>query len=143
LVWRAVRTEPDRRRSETLRSLAVDVEQDLTVLRRCAAALGVARPRGREVAALVAERAGRLKLNGRIRGVSPLSPVVESEALILAVTGKAQLWKVLALADVARQLPADVELDEMARRAVAQQRILEALHEAQVLDALRADSMAK
>ncbi len=42
-----------------------------------------------------AERLGRLKLNGRLVGYSPLSRLTEVEALSAGVTGKRSLWRSL------------------------------------------------
>lgn len=43
----------------------------------------------------VAERAGRLKSNGRLVRRSPLSPLLELEALRVGVEGKAAVWQTL------------------------------------------------
>ena len=48
--------------------------------------------------AWIAEKAGRLKLNGQIRGYSPLSRLVELEGLEVGVTGKRSLWQALSRA---------------------------------------------
>ena len=45
--------------------------------------------------AWVAEKVGRLKLNGRLLDRSPLSSLVELETLRLGVEGKACLWRTL------------------------------------------------
>ena len=65
----------------------------LDVMRR----LDVAPDRFKVGAAWAAEKAGRLKLNGRMRGYSPLSRVVELEGLTLLLTAQRQLWETLAL----------------------------------------------
>jgi hypothetical protein len=78
-------------------------------------------------AAWSAEKLGRLKLNGRILGYSPLSRVVEIEALTLGVTGRILLWEALAATEpVAAQLH-EVDLDELIRRARSQLRRLRRL----------------
>ena len=83
------------------------------------------------------EKAGRLKLNGQLRGPSPLSPLVELEGLEAGVSGKRSLWQVLG-----RVFPADARLerfhlDALLARAEEQ---LEGLREHRLLlapDALR------
>jgi hypothetical protein len=45
------------------------------------------------------EEAGRLKLNGQVRGHSPLSPLVELEGLEAGVSGKRSLWQVIGGGD--------------------------------------------
>jgi len=54
--------------------------------------LDVGIDRAKQFVAWTAEKAGRLKLNGRLLGYSPLSRVEELEALRLGVTGKRMLW---------------------------------------------------
>lgn len=46
--------------------------------------------------ARLAEMLGRLKLNGRVRSTSPLSPLIEVEMLTAAVTVKITFWHTLA-----------------------------------------------
>lgn len=43
----------------------------------------------------LAEKAGRLKLNGQLTGYSPLSRLVEVEGLRLGVEGKLSMWRVI------------------------------------------------
>ena len=59
--------------------------------------------RSKKIAFWVAEKAGRLKLNGQLTGYSPLSRMVEVEGLIAGVNGKRSLW--LSLLDVAEAEP--------------------------------------
>jgi hypothetical protein len=64
------------------------------------------------------EKLGRLKLNGRLTGYSPLSRLLELETLHLGITGKRELWRALE-----RALGNDVpgfEFEELARRAERQ-----------------------
>jgi hypothetical protein len=72
-----------------------EIEEDRHVLERMMGELGVRPSRGKDAAALVAAKAGRLKLNGRLREYSPLSRVVELEGLVMGVTGKLALWRTL------------------------------------------------
>jgi hypothetical protein len=75
--------------------LAGEIEQDRQALRRVMAAAG-ARPQHAKIAlALLGEKAGRLKLNGRLLRRSPLSPFVELEALEVGIYGKQLLWQAL------------------------------------------------
>jgi hypothetical protein len=57
----------------------------------------------------LAEKAGRLKLNGRLFDYSPLSRVVELESLILASQGRESLWRSLAV--LAPDEPRIVDVD--------------------------------
>ena len=65
----------------------------------------------------VAERVGRLKLNGRLFERSPLSSVIELETLVVGVRGKEALWMALQRANVGLE---DVDLDALAESARAQ-----------------------
>jgi len=77
------------------------------------------------LAATAAERIGRLKLNGQLRGYSPLSRFEELDFLTMGIAGKRQLWATLRdLAGLAQRFP-DVDFDGLIRRAEQQQAELE------------------
>ncbi|WP_275003372.1 NAD-dependent epimerase/dehydratase family protein [Promicromonospora iranensis] len=57
--------------------------------------LGVPFRRHRQLAAWLAEKAGRLKLNGRVTRRSPMSPVLEAELMRSAVLGRISGWQTL------------------------------------------------
>ncbi|MEX1142500.1 MAG: hypothetical protein WD399_08350 [Thermoleophilaceae bacterium] len=92
-----------------LSTLAAEIEQDRETLRELMASLEVGEDRVKQIAAWTAEKAGRLKLNGRLLGQSPLTPVVELEALQVGVTAKAALWRMLAELDDPRLAGPDFE----------------------------------
>jgi hypothetical protein len=71
------------------------------------------------------ERVARLKLNGSLIGYSPLSRVLELEALIAGVKAKRLLWDSLRHTEAAR----GVDLDLMESRAKQQLDTLVAIHE--------------
>ena len=74
------------------------------------------------------EVVGRLKPNGRLLSRSPLTDVLELEALRDAVAGKSAGWQVLrAVADSDPRLDT-VLLDELYERAERQRGELEVLH---------------
>jgi hypothetical protein len=75
--------------------------EDRDTLRKVMAALAVDASPLKPSGAWLLEKVGRLKLNGQIRGRSPLSDLVELEALEAGVSGKRALWQALesALAD--------------------------------------------
>lgn len=78
-----------------LERLVVELEEDRRDLERIMGELGLRPSRGKDAAALAAAKAGRLKLNGRLREYSPLSRVLELEGLVIGVTGKLALWRTL------------------------------------------------
>lgn len=92
-------TEFDQPLAELRAELSADRARLLDAMRR----LGVGPDRLKEGAAWTAEKVGRLKLNGRVRGYSPLSRVVELEGLAMLLCGKRRLWETLgSFADDAR-----------------------------------------
>lgn len=106
--------------------ICVEIEADRETLKEIMGRLGVGQSKLKPMAAVFGERLGRLKLNGRLRGYSPLSRLVELEALQLGVAGKRRLWRALERTH-AGDLPG-VELDALAERATEQLRRLEDLH---------------
>ncbi len=79
----------------------------------------------------VAERLGRLKLNGKVFQRSPLSRIVELEVLVVGIRGKEALWSALLTAGhhlqgidldalVASARAQGNEVDELRLRAVAE-----------------------
>jgi len=100
--------------------LTAEVEDDRDSLLGVLRALGLPVRQYKVVAGWAAEKAGRLKLNGRLLSRSPISSVVELEGLHLGVTGKLAGWRMLrALADQEPRLDA-VELDRLIERAQRQ-----------------------
>jgi hypothetical protein len=108
-----------------LERLAAEIAEDRDALVDVMGRLGVARDPLKVWAGWAAEKWGRLKLNGRISGYSPLSRVVELEVLALGVEGKRAMWRALArICDDDARL-AGVDLDGLVRRAERQRRVIE------------------
>lgn len=82
--------------SEQLRQLADELSHDRSVVRQLMSAIDARPAPWKVLAAQVAERAGRFKLNGRLRGYSPLSHVWEMEGLLDAIAAKRRLWQMVA-----------------------------------------------
>jgi len=120
---------------DVLAAIAAEVEEDRSALISIMAALGVPVRRYKMVAAWAAEKAARLKPNGRIFARSPLSRVIELEVLRLGVEGKAAGWRTLrTLADTDPRLDA-AQLDELIDRARKQIDQLERLRVQATADA--------
>src|SRR6476660_2162050 len=83
----AAENRSDARFAVALERLAVEIREDRDMLRTLMDELDVDVDRAKQLVAWSAEKAGRLKLNGRLLGYSPLSRVEELEALRLGVTG--------------------------------------------------------
>ncbi len=127
LARRTAAAQRGRPAGAELERLVAEIGADRTALRDMMAALGVKVRRYKVGAAWAMEKAGRLKLNGRVVGRSPLSDLVELEALRLGVEGKAAGWLTLrALADRDHRLDAE-RLDELIAQAGRQSRTLEEL----------------
>jgi hypothetical protein len=108
--------------------IATQIHEDRAALIAVMQRLGFTPNRGYVWLGRVGERVGRLKPNGRVVRRSPLSTLIELEALRMGVLGKAQAWAALAL--VAEHDPR-LERDEL----LALQRKAE--HQADVLETLR------
>jgi hypothetical protein len=111
----------------TLTRLAKEIEEDRNALLAIMADLEVPVRQYKVAAAWAAEKAGRLKLNGRLFDRSPLSSLVELETLRLGVEGKACLWRTLLL--VAKYEPRldAPRLDVLLERATSQLERVEAM----------------
>jgi hypothetical protein len=106
---------------DLVRRIAADRE----VLRDIMSRLGIAPSSIKNGLAWTLEKAGRLKLNGRILRPSPLSRLVELETLALGVTGKRALWRSLAAIKTADARLASVDLDALIASAEEQATELE------------------
>lgn len=135
LVRRAAKSNTGTRTGDTLRRLTVEIDEDRHTLRRLVTDLGFTGSKPKEVVAWAAEKVGRLKRNGQLRGYSPLSRVLELEALSVGIAGKLALWETLErVPDPGRRLRA-FELHHLIERALRQreeveQLRLEAIHQA-------------
>jgi hypothetical protein len=120
----------------TLDRLKREIESDRSALLSIMSSLGIAPDRVKNAVAWAGEKAGRLKLNGRITSRSPLSSLVELEGLIAGVDGKRAMWQALRrLTDRDTRLRA-AELDELIARADRQLDALWSAHAAVSSEAL-------
>jgi hypothetical protein len=119
LTKRSLRANRGNEFGSFLEAFLVEVEEDKRSLEALMAELGVRRSRFKRPTAVAAERIGRLKLNGRLTGYSPLSRVLELEGLTIGVAGKRSLWLNLRAAGVADRVR-QVDLDRLLERADAQ-----------------------
>ena len=117
-----------------LGQICEEIEADRETLERLMDRLEVGRDQLKPLLAKAAERLGRLKLNGRLLGYSPLSRVVELEVLSGLVGAKMQLWN--ALEQSFGETLGSFDFGELAARADSQGRRLEDLHLAAAARAL-------
>jgi hypothetical protein len=107
---------------DVLERIAKEIEEDREVLLDLMSRLEVKRDHAKVAVGWLGEKFGRLKPNGRLLSYSPLSRLVELEALSLGIAGKVSLWE--ALKEVAAEdsrLDA-AELGRLADRAERQRK---------------------
>jgi len=107
---------------EFLEQLHQQIVEDRRTLLGVVRALGVDTSPAKPAVAWIAEKAGRLKLNGRLRGYSPLSRLIELEGLETGVAAKRSLWQALARAFPDDARLASFDLDALVARAEQQLR---------------------
>ncbi|HEX3814483.1 MAG TPA: hypothetical protein VHX59_16730 [Mycobacteriales bacterium] len=136
LARRLAGSHRDSAAGRELERIAAETAEDRDSLRQIMADLEVKPQRYKAMAASVAEKLGRLKLNGRLLRHSPLSSVIELEAMRLGVEGKAAGWRTLRMvAEDDPRLDAE-QLDWLIARAREQADTLEELRVRALADAL-------
>lgn len=104
--------------------LSEEIKQDRQTLIEVMDRLGLQRNPGKIAASWLGEKLGRLKMNGSVLRRSPLSLLIELEALSLGVEGKRSLWiSLMEAADGVGDL--GVDLKSLAKRAEKQRSGLE------------------
>lgn len=101
--------------SGELTRVNAEIGQERDLLRSLIHDLGVRQRPHRQAAAWLVERAGRLKLNGRIVRRSPMTMVLETELMRAAILGKLGGWQTL------QELAPDLGLDRATFEALADQ----------------------
>jgi hypothetical protein len=135
LTKRALRSNRGTDFGTFLGHLLVEIEEDKRSLEEVMEGLGVKKSTFKPPIAVIAERLGRLKLNGQLTGYSPLSRVLELEGLTMGVHAKLSLWRNLRDATPVPTRVPGVDLDALIARAEAQ---LERLEEHRSVAAERA-----
>ncbi|HEY7876419.1 MAG TPA: hypothetical protein VIG64_14995 [Actinomycetota bacterium] len=104
-----------------LRQLVVDLDEDKAALAELVEHLELKKNVFKQSAGWMAEKAGRLKLNGQITGYSDLSRLLELEGLTVGIQGKLSLWENLkSISDHDPRL-ATFDFDTLIERARSQQ----------------------
>ena len=110
-----------------LEQLVAQIEGERSELERVMESLEVKIDRLKVSAAWTAEKVGRLKLNGRLREYSPLSRVIELEALSAGINAKLGMWRALELWRSKGEPVASVDLATLIGQAEEQQTRVEEL----------------
>lgn len=122
--------------ADQIDELADAIDADRQTLRLVLSTLQVPPAWPKHVAARMGEWLGRGKLNGQLRGYSPLARLVELEGLCAGVEAKRNLWTSLQqLAPTEPRLHA-FDLENLAERASKQREELERLRHKAAEDAL-------
>ena len=116
--------------------LTIDIDEDRRALEGLMSDMGVRRDVVKDAAAWMAEKVGRLKLNGRLVGYSDLSRLVELEGLSLGVEAKRGMWRNLNWVRGRHAALEQTDIEELIRRAEAQRRDLEEARQEAAVKAL-------
>jgi hypothetical protein len=114
---------------ETLDRLAREVEGDRAALLDILVLLEVPVRHYKVAAGWLGEKVGRFKPNGRLMGRSPLSSMIEVEALMLGVRGKAAGWQSLRIVAEHDSRLSGQRLDDLVARADRQHEELEQMRQ--------------
>jgi len=117
-----------------LAAVAEEIAEDQTALRELMEALGFRPGRVGPLVARAAERVGRLKPNGRVVRRSPVSDVLELEALRSAVMAKRGGWDALVLVAGSEPRLSAEEVEVLGARAESQLERLTIAHITVVAD---------
>ncbi len=136
----ARRAAASNRRSDygpALAELATEIEEDRHSLMAIMRMLDISVDRLKVMAGWGGEKLGRMKLNGRLLGYSPLSRVIELEGLLIGVTGKLALWRSLERLQTSEAALRNAGLTDLIGRAQSQLERLEQQRLRAVADALQ------
>lgn len=125
LARRSARSNRGTPAGDALAEVAKQIAEDVETFREIMGRVGCRENPVKIWAALLLERLGRLKPNGRLTQYSPLSRFVELELLVMGIDSKKQLWTTLRdLAGLGTRLP-DVDFERLIERAERQRQALE------------------
>jgi hypothetical protein len=114
--------------AERLQDLAESISTDAATLDAVREAWGVDGGAIKRLGAIIMERVGRLKPSGHLLGYSPLSRVLEIEALMSGVQAKRQLWRSMRSLTTTHPALAEFDFALLEIRGDEQLATLEELH---------------
>jgi hypothetical protein len=125
LARRALKENRENDYGRFLATLAEEIVEDRRTLIELMERLAIPRSKVKAPAAWALEKVGRLKLNGRIRGYSPLSRLVEFEGLAGGIETKRAMWLALLQLQAKNERLRDFGLESLLARADDQRQRLE------------------
>lgn len=134
LVDRSLQSNTGTPLGEFLDKVLDAVKEDRTALEKLMAERDVKENWAKTGGAWLAERVGRLKLNGELTGYSPLSRLVEIEGIGLALEAKRSFWSTLSEVEISEAGGRPTE--ELASRSQSQIEELESHRSAAAKEAL-------
>lgn len=134
LAKRSAKANEETEYGPELARLAAEIEEDRDALKTLLGELDIAEDKLKTSAGWLAEKFGRLKLNGSLVSYSPLSRLIELEGLFLGVNGKRSLWLNLQ-ASIGSQVKS-VDLTDLIARAESQSERLEVMRNSAAAEAL-------
>jgi hypothetical protein len=117
---RAAASNRDSDYGRFLDRIGTEIDEDRDTLLSIMRTLGAPIDQLKVLGGWGAEKLGRFKLNGRLLGYSPLSRLVELEALALGVRGKLGLWRALERLQPERPELDSVDFSHLVSRAERQ-----------------------
>ncbi len=134
LAKRAAKANEGTEYGPELARIADEIDTDREELKTMLAELEIGEDKLKTSAGWLAEKFGRLKLNGSLLSYSPLSRLIELEGLFLGVNGKRSMWLNVQSSLGARVK--SVDLADLIARAESQAERLETLRHAAAAEAL-------
>lgn len=119
---------------DVLGEILSSTEEEQAALEALMKRQGVAENRAKTAGAWLAERVGRLKLNGQLTGYSDLSRLVEIEGAAVAVEAKRLFWDALTRAGIAEA--GGLQTAELSQRAEGHRDQLKSHHQAAAKQAI-------
>ncbi len=120
-----------------------ELDDERATLVEVLAAVGAGPCQFKRLALRAGEIAGRLKPNGRVRSYSPLSRVIELEALVAGVNAKLRLWVVVETVAGTAEHPSMPDVSLHLERAKAQLADLQRHHQKALETAFVAQPQAR
>jgi hypothetical protein len=112
-----------------LREMVDGLKDEREVLKTLMERLEVAPSQVKNALAVVAERMGRLKLNGELTRYSPLSHLLEIEGLMSAVEARSGLWRTIREAQELEPTLQSIPTELLIEQAELQRKRLEQFHQ--------------